>query len=175
MLAGCFAAPPQNETTDNGQSEPSAGATSSDQEEASGDESPSAQPSGTFFPAEITDPFKGHEVSIADNPLIGTYTTTSGCTMILMADGRYSWQDTPQATPITGTYEIYEGTFSGGMDEDHFVLESDTGPLYTVFVTFDAGQAAADGTIQVFDYQSDGVYYVTDLMNNIWFEATRTA
>ena len=172
MLVGCRVAPPQNGSANNRQTEPPTSTTPSEKDEKSGSEEPSTKPSDTLFPAEIMELFKGHELSLRDNPLIGTYTTTSGCTMILMSGGRYSWQDSPQARVITGTYEIYEGTFGGGTGQN-YILESSTGPLYTVFVTFDAGQNASEGTVQVFDYRSDNLYYVTDLLNNIWFEATK--
>ncbi len=125
------------------------------------------------LPPEIMEPYKDHELFLDNNPLIGTYKTTSGCTMILQADGNYSWQDSPASPVITGTYELYEGTVSGQGDTMQYLLESATGPLYSVFVTFNPGQNASAGTIQVFDYQREGTYNVTDLMNGIWFEATR--
>ena len=120
--------------------------------------------------------FKGHELSIDDNPVIGVYETTSGCNMSLLPGGFYFWKDTPDAPTITGTYEIFEGTADGRDGAGGtFALESDTGPLYTVIVTFMEGQGASPGTIQVFDYYSEEVYRVTDLFNDIWFEATRIA
>ena len=126
------------------------------------------------LPEEFMAFFKGHEMSGDDNPVIGTYVTTSGCIMILLQGGLYAWQDSQdgEKTPaIGGRYEIFEGTLYGETGE--YVFESDTGPLYTVIVTFDGGQNAAPGTIQVFDYYNEDMYRVTDIMNNIWFEATR--
>ena len=126
------------------------------------------------LPEEFMAFFKGHEMSGDDNPVIGTYITTSGCIMILLPGGLYAWQDSTdgEKTPaIGGRYEIFEGTLHGETGE--YVLESDTGPLYTVIVTFNAGHNAMPGTIQIFDYYDEEMYRVTDLINNIWFEATR--
>jgi hypothetical protein len=116
-------------------------------------------------------------LSVDDNPVIGEYQTTSGCIMILMKGGNYTWQDKPDdPNVIRGTYEIFEGTLDGREDSsDTYTLESETGPVYTVIITFDEGQDSTEGTIQVFDYQNDDLYYVSDLVSGIWFEANRSS
>jgi len=128
-------------------------------------------PFSTFLPDEFMSGFKGHELSVDDNPLIGVYETTSGCIMILMTGGGYIWQEPIEVPAITGSYEIFEGTVDG--KNGGFALESETGPLYTVIVTFRDENAATPGTIQVFDFYKEGVYRVTDLFGDFWFEATR--
>jgi len=127
------------------------------------------------LPPEFMAFFEGHELPIEDNPMNGIYQTASGCIMILMSEGYYVWQDPIEdATAITGYYEIFEGTVKGQDNgKNVYTLKSDTGPLYTVIVTFNEGQASMPGTIQVFDYIDEGFYYVTDMINNIWFEVTR--
>jgi len=140
------------------------------------DESGALSPTSfsAYLPPEFMAYFEGHRLSVEDNPVIGTYKTTSGCIMILLSKGYYVWQDTADSPAITGSYEIFEGTVKAQDDgENTFILESDTGSLYTVIVTFDEGQNASAGTVQVFDYIDDSEYYVTDLLNNIWFEAVK--
>ena len=140
-------------------------------EEQPADDDISSELFSAFLPDEFMSKIKGHEMSVNDNPLIGTYETTSGCIMILMTGGYYIWQDPMEVPAVTGIYEIFEGAIDGNTDE--FSLESETGPLYTVIITFRDEYAAMYGTIQVFDFYKKGVYRVTDLINDFWFEATR--
>ena len=131
-------------------------------------------PFSTYLPIEFMAFYEGHELPIEDNPVTGIYRTTSDCIMVLMAEGQYIWQDSPDTTAITGFYEVFEGSLKGQEDgKNLFVLESDTGPVYTVIVTFNEGQGTMGGTIQVFDFIDDEVFYVTDLFNDIWFRAFR--
>ncbi|MDR1798089.1 MAG: hypothetical protein LBR44_11785 [Clostridiales Family XIII bacterium] len=127
-----------------------------------------------YIPSAVMDLLEGHELDPADSPVVGAYTTTSGCLMTLLEDGGYRWQDTPDAPVITGSYEVYEGTAKNLDDGSlEYVTESDTGPVYTVFVTFDEGQGTMPGTVQVLDTYTKDVYRVTDIVNSIQFEATR--
>ena len=128
----------------------------------------------TLLPPEFMAHFKGHELAIDNNPLLGTYTTTSECIMILLPTGMYVWQENQDVPVITGTFELFRGAVGvSGNNSDAFTLESDTGPLYTVIITFTDEHAAQYGTIQVFDFYKEGVYRVTDVINDFWFEATR--
>ena len=133
----------------------------------------------SILPEEFMAFFRGHELPAGDNPVTGAYSTTSGCLMTLTTSGVYTWQDypdDPDSIMITGTYELFEGTIQGLDDGSaDYVFESETGPLYTVIITFDGGQGAAAGALQVFDYYKEDVYRVTDLINEIWFEATRVS
>jgi hypothetical protein len=110
---------------------------------------------------------------------MGSYITTSGVKMDLGEGGFYSWDERDLGGAlVTGRYEIYEGTPKGNDDGSfEYVYESETGPIYTVLIDFDQSDAnsAVDVAIQVFDRYSDDVFRVTDILNNIWFEATRNA
>jgi len=123
------------------------------------------------LPNEFMEHLEGRELPIDGHPLLGAYETTSGCIMVLMANGIYLWQEDAEVPAVTGVYEVYRGTVNE--EKGGLLLESDTGPLYTVIITFIDENAAMPGTIQVFDYYKKDVYRVTDLMNDIWFEATR--
>ncbi|MDR1421871.1 MAG: hypothetical protein LBI64_03280 [Coriobacteriales bacterium] len=120
-----------------------------------------------------------HELPLAGNPIAGSYITTSGIDMRLGEDGSYRWDEGVMDGPLlTGSYTVSAGTMqqmpTGEMD---YVFESQTGPVYTVIIEFDAESAqatgAVSGTIQVFDAYSDTVFRVTDLRNYVQFEATR--
>lgn len=176
MLFGC-GAPSQQSSAEVEQSTETKEIDAIQDEDEAQDEAAASSSSLDAFgmPPEIRDLFEGHELSLSNNPLLGTYTTTSGCVMVLMEDGSYSWQDTPDTPALTGKYFIYEGSLDGRSNTEAYSLESDTGPLYTVFVLFDKGQGASDFTVQVFDYQNNELYYVSDLVNGIWFEANKTS
>jgi len=151
-----------------------------DEEAADDDSSPADTDTTVKFsdnlPEEVMALLKEHKLSVDDNPVIGEYQTTSGCIMVLLEGGKYTWQDKPDdPNVIRGTYEIFEGTLDGREDSsDTYTLESETGPIYTVIITFDEGQDSVEGTIQVFDYQNDNLYYVSDLLTGHWFEANRS-
>ena len=183
LLSGCFFSPFSGTASDSAQEKTldvSAGVVEPEPEILAEETEPEPEESGTWrfrdgLPPEVMAYFEEHELSVDDNPLTGMYTTTSKCVIMLMPGGFYSWQDSPDAskTPaITGTYEIFAGTLSARPGDDLYMLESDTGPLYTVFITFEEKENVSPGTMQVFDYQSDDLYYVTDIVNDIWFEAT---
>ena len=129
------------------------------------------EPFSTLLPPEYMARFEGYELPPYDHPMLGAYETTSGCIMILMSNGIYLWQENAEVPAITGLYEAFLGTVSH--EDEGLIFESDTGPLYTVIITFLDENAAMKGTIQVFDYYKEDVYRVTDLINDIWFEATR--
>jgi len=132
---------------------------------------PMPEPFSSVLPPEFMAHFEGFDLPSYDHPLLGAYETTSGCIMILMSNGIYLWQENAEVPAITGLYEVFLGTVAH--EEEGIIFESDTGPLYTVIITFLDENAAMEGTIQVFDYYKEDVYRVTDLINDIWFEATR--
>jgi hypothetical protein len=121
----------------------------------------------------------GHEIAIEGSAVVGSYTTTSGCKVELGSNGSYRWAE-PDGAFLKGNYKLYEGTPGEGGE---FVMESKTGKLYTLFVKYDmtAGAALEENQVEpamefsifVYDTYTDNSFMVTDLINNIYFEATR--
>ena len=118
----------------------------------------------------------GHEMELEGNPVAGFYLTTSGVMLSILEDGKYSWDETRVGgQAVAGTYEIFEGTLKDlGDGTTDYVYESDTGPVYTLWIEFDRDESGkvAPFTIQVFDYYNEDVYRVTDIVYGTVFEAT---
>jgi hypothetical protein len=119
----------------------------------------------------------GHELALAGNPVLGSYRTTSGCKVEFKEDGSYRWEESDVF--LLGRYEIYEGTPTPGGAEE-YTYKSDTGSIYTIVVYYDDPEdlapnqvvPASEISIFVYDTYTTDVFRVTDLMNNLWFEAT---
>ena len=115
---------------------------------------------------EFIDLFDGYELSVDDNPLLGIYETESGANMVLMPGGGYLWQDLGETAEfIEGEYRIFLGAIG---DSGEIVTETETGPVFTVIIVF---SDKVSFTVQVFDDQGGDVFYITDIMNDFWFEA----
>ncbi|MDR0852904.1 MAG: hypothetical protein LBN34_00855 [Clostridiales Family XIII bacterium] len=122
---------------------------------------------------------RGHDVDVSESPVAGSYTTTSGCKVELGEDGSYRWEE-PDGVFLKGSYELFEGTPVGGGE---YVTESETGAIYTVVVYYDLVEEAnleekqvipaSDVSVFVYDTYDKDVFRVSDLMNDIQFEATR--
>ncbi|MCL2492785.1 MAG: hypothetical protein FWF33_01935 [Clostridiales bacterium] len=117
----------------------------------------------------------GHEMPLKGNPVAGNYIMTSGGTLAIAENGSYIWDERGVGgSLITGTYELYKGTLQKLDDgTSNYITESTTGPVYTLFVTFnqDSSGQSAPFTIQVFDTYSADVFRVTDLVYGMQFEA----
>jgi hypothetical protein len=119
--------------------------------------------------------FKAHVLPLKDNPVIGTYRTSGGVLLTLTESGEYRWEEADYL--VKGEYRVSEGTIG----QDEYVLESDTGPLYTVLVNlqtsgdFEEGQIKpnTEVSVWVFDFYNTDVWRVTDMMSGTQFEATR--
>jgi hypothetical protein len=123
----------------------------------------------------LEDALIGHEMPLEGNPVAGIYITTSGVNLMINEDGSYSWDETNiGGAKVVGTYTIYEGTLKELDDgSNEYVLESDTGPVYTLLIEFDQTLGASTPfTIQVFDKYTEDVFRVTDLQFGTQFEAT---
>jgi hypothetical protein len=141
----------------------------------SSNSSDSSNSSSTQDEESFEQQLENHALPLTGNPVIGTYRTSGGVLLTLTEAGEYRWQE--QDYLVKGEYQVSEGTVSG----DGYILESETGPLYTVIVKlqttgdFEEGQIApnVEASILVFDFYSTDVWRVTELMTGVQFEATR--
>lgn len=115
-----------------------------------------------------------HELPLEGNPVAGVYITTSGIALNMGEDGSYSWDETSVGgLLVTGTYKVYEGTIQQFDDgSSGYVTESETGPVYTVYIAFDqADDNILPETFQVYDRYDEDTFRVTDLSSGVQFEA----